>query len=163
MLTRYKNKGIIILSLFALVALMLAPVQVSAAKKLSKNENKLCKMLADFQNDYLKDPDSFKILKVYKASYTYDASWDSDASWKEDKDIFDLVSKKYNYKVVYSAKNDFGGRVQDVIYFNLSTKAIWSPEKSSHEALYLVKNQVKVKNATVKLIQKQTKKYYNNL
>ena len=163
MLRRYRNKGIIILSLFALVTLMLAPVQGSAAKKLSKNENKLCKMLANFQNDYLKDPDSFKILKVYKASYTYDESWDSEASWKEDKEVFDLVSKKYHYKVVYSAKNDFGGRVQDVIYFNLSTKAIWSPDKSNYEALYLAKNQVKVKNAAVNLIQKQTKKYYNNL
>ena len=112
-------------------------------------------MLANFQNDYLKDPDSFKILKVYKASYTYDASWDSEASWKEDKEVFDLVSKKYHYKVVYSAKNNFGGKVQDVICFNLSTKAIWSPDKSNYEALYLAENQVKVKNAAVNLIQKQ--------
>lgn len=66
-----KKKIVSIIMTFVLVILSMNYIQIqaSAATSLSAKQKQLCKTLAKYQNNYLKNPSSFKIKKIYQGTY----------------------------------------------------------------------------------------------
>lgn len=150
-------KKIILALAFVLISITTYSYQAEAkTTTLNSYEKKLCNSLAEFQSDYLKNPASFKIIKIQKGDYQYNSHWTHGTSWKEDKNTFDLYAKKYKWRITYSATNGFGGTVTDVLYVKADGD-FWSPEKLSYEVLYKGKNVTKLSQNKVTAIKNKVK------
>ena len=89
-------------------------INVSAKVKYTKTEKKLAYTLAEFQDNELIDPDSFKIKHIYKTNYVLK---------KSQYDFYKAIGlykqvKTLTWKVEYTAKNCLGGTVKDEVYLS---------------------------------------------
>jgi hypothetical protein len=152
-----KKKTNLIVIVLAFAILMANTMPINAAAKYSKSEKGLAYALACFQDNELKDPDSFKIRHIYKVKYTMK----KDAQYIYE--LYDLLEycKTLSWEVEYSAKNSLGGTVTDTVYisstYNYFTEDELDFEEYNDKTDYAKKNKSK---SFVNKIKKLTKQYY---
>ncbi len=101
----------IVLALVMIVTL----VQPTYAKtKYTKTEKNIAMTLANFQEEDLVDPDSFKIKKVREVKYVLN----EDIRWLYKEAGIYKDYKTIKWAVDFTAKNSYGGRVKNTIYIS---------------------------------------------
>ena len=150
-----------LLSVVLVIVLCIMTVQpVSAATKYTNAERKLAQTLANYQDNELIDPDSFKIRHIYKVRYSLKSeNYEAYDAWG----LLDSY-KNLAWEIDYTAKNSFGGTVRDTLYIS-STYYYTNIDDIDFDE-YNDKTNYKTKNrskAFVNKIKKLTKKYYDEL
>lgn len=151
------NKRKLLSLILTLIMLVTLVEPTYAATKYTKTEKKLAQTISDFQENYLIDPDSFKLRKIYKINYKLkeDYYWMYDNTW-----LFDEL-ETFKWRVDYSANNYYGGRVAGTIYIS-STYYLFTEDQMNMEywedcTNYKKHNKTKTLTKHVKTL---TKKYY---